>query len=95
MRIPAYLRFLTLAVTTTGLSVQAQDSDVFDPFSDEALADLEENAFAERDDSQKYLEPGKVRMLNNLAILIDLDPAAGNDCARDLGLRGPNRKTAQ
>ncbi len=67
MRIPVYLRFLALAVTATGLSVKAQDSNEFDPFSDEALADLEENAFAERDDSQKYLEPGKVRMLNNLA----------------------------
>ena len=67
MRIPAYLRLLTLAVTATGLSVQAQDAENFDPFSDEAQAALEENAFTERDDSQKYLEPGKVRMLNNLA----------------------------
>ena len=58
MRIPVYLRFLALAVTAIGLSVKAQDSNEFDPFSDEALADLEENAVAEREDSQKYLEPG-------------------------------------
>lgn len=67
MRIPSYLRFLIFAALALEPVARAQEVEDFDPFSERAQAFAEEDPFPEEKKTLKYLEPGKVRMLNALA----------------------------
>ncbi|MEM9282854.1 MAG: tetratricopeptide repeat protein [Verrucomicrobiota bacterium] len=62
------LGWIWVALGAVCQSLNGQESDqAFDPFSDEVQQQLEAIALEERDDSQKFLEPGQVRELTEIA----------------------------
>ncbi len=70
MRILSFTRLLALTTLLLFQSVrgQTENNEVeYDPFSDAAQLELEAAALEGRDDSQKFIEPGKVRSLTDLA----------------------------